>query len=299
MICLIFSFVGCKKLHPTRSNPPSNITNIFGSISDVRTDHSPYMELYVKITDQNNTPIIDFQIGDFAITENNTPLPIDSITYSRTPLSVVLVLDRSGSMDDGSANPPYKQLNEAVIGFINALSLIDMVEIIDFGTTVEISKEFTNDKNELIDTINSHGADMVLTHLWEAAGIGVEEVQKGFGYKLLLVMTDGGDYSSAGTKYPDVYSVANYAKSINQPVYCIGYGTLYDPELQYLAQETGGAFSSASSAQDLTQIYNSFIPTEVDHTLLHYRTREKGTKKVEVYLNYGVFSEKFTSQYSS
>lgn len=301
LLCVIvmIASTGCKKLHPTKTSPPSTITNIIGSVTDVQTVRTPYIELFLKIMDQNNTPILDFQIGDFAVTENNTPVPIDEITYSRIPLSVVLVLDRSGSMgwlSNGAT--PYVQLNQAVNGFIDGLSAIDQVKIIDFGSTVEVRNDFTNDKTALKNIINAHSDEMGGTSLWEAAGIGVREVQEGFGYKLLLVMTDGGD-GGFGSEFPTVGSVITYANSFNQIVYTIGYGTSSDINLQTLALNTGGSFYTASSASELTAIYSSFIPSAVDHALLHYRTRQNGSKDVEVFLNYGVFSKKFTYKYSS
>lgn len=305
LLCMTYPYMGCKKLHPVRSNPSSSITDIRGSISDVNTERSPYVEVYVKITDQANSPILDFQISDFAITENNSPVPLNKITYSRIPLSIVLVLDRSGSMavestKDDQGRYAYEQLNEALVGLIDGLSAIDQVAIIDFDHNADtIDQEFTNDKNLLKDTINSgqsrYGGG---TALWDASALGVHTVQKGFGNKLLLVMTDGQDGGYTAT----VNDVINLAKSYNQNVYCIGYGdsSWWNPfaDLEKLANDTGGAFYETTSADSLLSIYTSFIPSDIDHSVLHYRTREKGEKQLDVFLNYGVFSEKFSSKYS-
>lgn len=306
LLVLLFLMTGCRKLHPARSSPSSNITSIKGSISSIASGRHPYIEILMKIEGTVSggiyEPILDFKKANFAVTENNGPVVLTDITYSREPLSAVLVLDRSGSMIwDGSDIA----LNTAVISFIEGLVGIDAVEIIDFGDEVIIKQKFTNDKDALKDAINSSESFMPATAVWAATGIGIQEIQKAPSVnKILIVMTDGGDnYSDviSSTTYPTVDAVIAFAQSVGQQVHTIGYtqSSISGGRLERLALETGGTYTFTPLAADLIDIYKGFIPSVIDHAVLHYRTLIKGSKSVEIFLNYGPFNEKYTSNYSS
>ncbi|MFH1379839.1 MAG: VWA domain-containing protein [bacterium] len=297
-LCLWYT-LGCTKFNPQRSSPAANIAGIRGSVTSIASGRHPFIEILIKIEGTVSggiyAPIIDFKKSNFAVIENNGPVILTDISYSRAPISAILVLDRSGSM----WGDPHANLNAAVIGFIDGLLGIDEVEIIDFGDSVTIKQAFTNNKDELKDAVNSSESDMLATAVWAGTGIALEETQKASSKNvLLIVMTDGYDnYSEEiSSDYPSVEAVIAYAKSIGQAVHTVGYSSS-DDDLESLALETGGTYNYADTAAALITIYGGFIPSEVNHTILHYRTRESGSKKVEIYLNYGPFNQLFTSNY--
>jgi hypothetical protein len=307
ILLTIFSVTGCKKANPIRTAPSSTYSALRSAITSVSKSNKPYIEVAVKIEGQTSsggyTPIVNFARGDFSILENNDPVIIERISYSRAPISCVLVLDRSGSMGvvSDTASPAYS-LNQAVKGFVGGLIDTDMVMLIDFGSDIKIRTGLTGSRKQLgeaLDTAESLG----MTSLWAAAGVGVDEMAKSpLSQKLLIVMTDGGDNTSSeyvgkGDYSTTVNEVIARALSKGVAVNCIGFSS-YDVDLQNLASSTSGSFHSATSASDLAGIYSSFIPTEIDNTVLNYRSRQGGKKGVNVICNYGNLFTSCTSSYS-
>jgi hypothetical protein len=288
-----------KKLSPSYSTP-SGIDAVRGSITNIVASNNPFIETMLKI--EGHTPagtyqtLLNFQVGDFAITENNSPVVIDALTTSRVALSAVLVLDRSGSMRGTSEI----ELEAGAKAFVGNLLGIDEVEIIDFSDTPTIAQTFTGDIDELKTKIDA-GSSSGMTALWWAAGVGVEEMNKGGNSsKILIVMTDGGESgASYGSDYPSADAVIAYARSLSIQVNCVGLGGFIDTDLSRLSSETGGIYKETPDPSELPGIYLQFFPQVIDHVVLHYRTREKGNKIVDVFLNYGIFSKTFRSQYSS
>ncbi|MBD3272098.1 MAG: VWA domain-containing protein [Elusimicrobia bacterium] len=295
MLTVVMMLSSCRKFTPERSSVAAGAySDLRGSVTSIVASRHPNIEAVVKIeglaTGGVFQSITDFKKGDFAVTENNSPVVIEQLSYSREPISAILVLDSSGSM----YGTPIDDLKTAVTAFINGLLGIDEVEIIEFDTELTITP-FTSTKSDLLAGINNMVASGG-TALWDATSRALDDILNATNpNKLLIVMTDGIDGSST-TTYLDV---RDKALAIDQEINCIGYSDLYDHLLQSLAEETGGTFHSTTSSGDLITIYTDYIPTEINQTILHYRTREKGSKKVEIYLNYGSFSEYFSSQYES
>lgn len=98
--------------------------------------------------------------------------------------------------------------------------------------------------------------------------------------KVLILLTDGENNYGR-----EVSSVVNYAKECNVKVYILGIGDIRelkaDPALSRLAQETGGRFLIAHSAEELNKIYQ-----DID-------AMEKSEIKETQYINYQEAFPKF------
>jgi len=80
----------------------------------------------------------------------------------REPLDVMLVLDRSGTMDDAGATPPQPltDVKEAAKKFINALDPnLDRIGLVSYASYASLDQGLTNDFNAVKGAINGMSAN--------------------------------------------------------------------------------------------------------------------------------------------
>ena len=101
----------------------------------------------------------------------------------RVPLSVVLVLDTSGSMHDN-----LHFLQEAVLSFVYKLEEVDTALVVSFNESVKGSAEFTGDTDRLerfVEGLQAWGG----TSLYDAIHYSLERIKDQPGRKALVVFT--------------------------------------------------------------------------------------------------------------
>ncbi len=301
-ILILGLMTSCERWDPIMEDRDPSVTSINGRISCIDASGFPMVKVYALITDQNNNPVTDLEIGNFNISESGKPGIIHNVHETGIPLYIILVLDRSGSMYPSYGSTGTTDLNNAVKDFLEELDFSrTYVEIIDFGTNVVISQEFTQNENDLISIIDSRepeSAQMGGTALYDAIGKGIDEAgDVAIGSTVVIAMTDGGENSS--TRFTSVSSVIDHANDHDQPVNTIVYGTYWtDPDMQMIANQTDGTYGQASSGAELSQLYVDLIPTEEDHVQIDFRSRVSGSRKLIVYLTYGKLEDKFSKIYS-
>ena len=185
----------------------------------------------------------------------------------KIPLSVVLVLDSSGSMKTN-----MRFLQEAAITFVHKLEDVDRALVVDFNSGVRGSAEFTEDVGRLeqfVEALQPWGG----TSLYDAIHYGLNRIRDQPGRKAVIVFSDGDDTtSSLGEK-----DVIDYARAVEATVYCVGIrgGTgLMDrgPRgfLRKIARETGGAYFFPEKVGDLIRIFSGISDELHNHYLLGY-----------------------------
>ncbi|MDQ2995747.1 MAG: hypothetical protein M3R61_01635, partial [Chloroflexota bacterium] len=68
-------------------------------VTQVDTAHYPDVTLYVGVTGADGKPVGRLAARDFAVTEDGQPVTLADFSGAAGPISTVLVIDRSGSMD--------------------------------------------------------------------------------------------------------------------------------------------------------------------------------------------------------
>jgi len=184
----------------------------------------------------------------------------------RVPLSVVLVLDTSGSMHDN-----LHFLQEAVLSFVYKLEEVDTALVVSFNESVKGSAEFTGDTDRLerfVEGLQAWGG----TSLYDAIHYSLERIKDQPGRKALVVFTDGADTtSSMGDR-----EVVDYARAVEATVYTIGFhgsGMMASSPrgfLRKIATETGGQFFAPDKVGDLAKIFNEISEELKNHYLLAY-----------------------------
>ena len=185
----------------------------------------------------------------------------------KIPLSVVLVLDTSGSMKQNLG-----LLQEAAITFVDKLEDVDTALVVSFNETVKGSVEFTGDSDRLTQFVGGLQA-WGGTSLYDAIRYSLDRIKNQTGRKALVVFTDGDDTTST-TKEPEVI---DYARSVEATIYTVGInpgaGMGGGPNRGFLnrvASETGGQSFFPDKVGDLIRIFSGISEELHNHYLLAY-----------------------------
>ena len=227
--------------------------------------------------------------SDITLLEDGVP---QEVTYfqeakggeEKIPLSVVLVLDASGSM---KPNMPF--LQEAASSFVRKLEDIDSALVVSFNESIKGSAEFTGDDDRLeqfVESLQAWGG----TSLYDAIQYSLDRVKSQAGRKALIVFSDGDDTTSS-IKESDVIDIA---RSVEATVYAIGIqgggpgGGAPKGFLKKIASETGGEFFFPDRVGDLIKVFAGISDELHNHYLLSYTPKRgpDGTfRNIQVKLN--------------
>jgi Ca-activated chloride channel family protein len=185
----------------------------------------------------------------------------------KIPLSVVLVLDSSGSMRNN-----MHFLQEAAITFVNRLQDVDKALVVDFNEGVRGSADFTGDTDRLeqfVEALQAWGG----TALYDAMHYGLNRIKDQPGRKAMIVFSDGADNRSSISEQ----ELLDYARSVEATVYCVGIrgesGLLArSPRgfMRKIAKETGGDYFFPDRVGDLIKVFAGISDELHNHYLLAY-----------------------------
>lgn len=184
--------------------------------------------------------ITDLAQAAFTVYENGTAQPIALFLQDDIPVSLGLVIDNSGSMRTRRA-----KVEAAALAFARASNPLDEMFVVNFADTAHLDVPFTSDVRVLEDGIarmDSIGG----TALRDAVAMAVAYLgdHATRDHKILLVITDGGDNSSAISND----AVRERAERAGIALYAIGVpqadaskAARRRHELDDLTERTGGA----------------------------------------------------------
>src|SRR5829696_242034 len=156
-------------------------------VTQVDAAHYPDITLYVGVTGADGKPVGGLAARDFAVTEDGQPVTLADFAGSAGPISTVLVIDRSGSMDE---NDKLDGAQDAARAFVEQMRPGDRTAIIAFSNAPELIEPFTDDKDRLDRSIRRIRADGS-TALYDSLIAGVDELTPAEGRRALLLLTDG------------------------------------------------------------------------------------------------------------
>lgn len=243
---------------------PSTLDRV--SITQVDTSDYPQVALYVRVHDPAGSLERDLGRADFSIIEDGVAVPVaDFVGAGGSAIRSVLVIDRSGSMDEGNKIDGARDAAQAFVGMVRS---DDQVALIGFNDQVVVLEPFTDDQAILEAAIRRLRADGG-TALYDSIVEGVDLLRDQPGRRALLVLTDGQDCrdldscpDDAGSSHTLAEAIA-YANAANQPVTLIGLGQrgssgddgIDERVLQRIATETRGSYAYSPDAAALTDLY--------------------------------------------
>jgi Ca-activated chloride channel family protein len=203
--------------------------------------------LYVTVTDQTKRLVPDLQREDFEIYDNGKLQQLTNFDNQVTPITVVVMLDTSGSM-----TLALDLVKQAAEEFLIRMLPADKGKVGAFNDKIEVKPEpglaFSNNRDQLIRYLNDLDFGYP-TRLYDAVDYSITQLEPEDGRKVVLVFTDGEDTASrvgAGT-------VNERARAQEVMVYSVGLENDYfngqqrvrtspDRGLRRLSDETGGGF---------------------------------------------------------
>lgn len=209
------------------------------------------------ITDPSNRFVLGLRKEDFRVFEDGTEQTIAHFSGEDAPLSLGLVFDCSGSMDDKLR---FSRL--AAAQFLKTMNVQDEAFLVEFNDSAQLEVEFTSQFEQLQDKLAAmHPGG--LTAMLDAAEMALREMKKAKNpRKAILIISDGGDNHSKYTAHEleslvRAADVQIYAMGVFEPSIRLGMSNeeVSGPRLlAELAEQTGGRAFGASNSNDLPSV---------------------------------------------
>jgi len=234
-----------------------------GQIIGIRLSAAIFAEDTTKASGKNNK-LKEINLKQLGIVHNGEFLcDIDSIICERKkPISIGLVIDRSGSMLGPISNTDQTvRLNAAkssLSSFIKQFSQQDSAFILSFSSNITIDQDWTNDKSKLTSSINGINA-FGSTSFYDAVLAALDKVSTSASpLRALVLLSDGG--RTSGSEWSD--DILNKISQKNIPIYMVALGFTSDPydiegraKMQLIADASRGKVFDVSNSSKLDSVY--------------------------------------------
>jgi Ca-activated chloride channel homolog len=208
--------------------------------------------VFVTVLDAEKRLVPDLVKEDFDVLDNGKPTPIVLFDSEVQPVTVVVMLDTSGSMT-GSLD----LLRAAAEQFLIRLLPADKGVVGAFNDKIQFAGTFTSNRDELVGSLRDldYGNP---TRLFDAIDASLEQLRGIEGRRAILVFTDGEDTFSkasmgrvlerARTEEVMIYSIGLESNMVigNQRI-----RTRPDRGLRKLSDETGGGYFELKKTDEL------------------------------------------------
>jgi VWFA-related protein len=226
--------------------------------------------IQASVRDNRGRPMKGLATRDFEIRDNGQLRPILSFRFDlRSPLSLAILVDMSGSMRIGSKVPMASQALDALLSQLRRGD--DEVALLTFDSRLHSRRDFTRDLDTLRDAL-SDLKPFGTTSLYDATAETARRLAaRSATHKAIIVLTDGIDTSSTLT----ASQVSGLASSIDVPVYVVATVPSVDErammevadrgsssgsaDLRDLAEWTGGQFAFASTFTETVVAASSLV----------------------------------------
>jgi Ca-activated chloride channel family protein len=236
--------------------------------------------VYATVTDAEGRLVPDLTREAFEIYDNGKLQTMSIFSNDIQPITVVMMLDRSGSMQGN-----FRLVEAAGEAFVRRMGPGDKARIGSFAARIQVDPEgFSSNQDELIRILRTELQDEGPTPLWNAVNVGITSLRPEDGRRVVLVFTDGVDNPS-NFKFNNmsVMDVMERAQQENVMIYAIGlessgpprlggrgsggfggFGGFGggrtiregpDPGLPTIAAETGGGYFELTRAEDLKSTF--------------------------------------------
>ncbi len=266
----------------------SGIVSVFAQQQPTFRSGTQVVSLFATVLDGQKRLVPNLIQDDFEILDNDKLQPIVFFDNDVQPITVVVMLDTSGSMT-GSIS----LLKSAAEQFLLRLLPKDKGRVGAFNDKIQFSARFTGNRDELVSELKDldYGNG---TRLWDAVSASLDELQGIEGRRVILIFTDGDDTQSKAR----LGTVIERARADEVMVYSIGLESNYfngqrqvkskpDGGLKKIADETGGGYFELEKTADLAPTFTrvaqelhsqyvlGFAPTLLDNKVHKLTVRMK------------------------
>jgi VWFA-related protein len=231
-----------------------------------------------------NRRYVDVTRDDLRVFEDGGAQTVDTFQEAVDPVSMVLLLDSSGSMKKSA-----ELVKATATDFVRAVRPEDSLALITFADTPKFAHTLTTNRNWTLDAIEKYtpnGGTALYDALWNAL-LTLKGVK---GRHALVVLTDGRDENNPGTAPGSMHSLPDVlalGREVGATVFAIGLGPSVDrPVLEQLADDSGGQTYFASEATTLGDHFHRIVDDLRRRYVLSYTStnakHDGGWRTVEI-----------------
>jgi VWFA-related protein len=233
-------------------------------ITQVDNSKFPNVTVYVSVTNAAGEPV-GVDPATIQIMESGQAMqPVNiqgggaALGGEIIPVTTMLVIDISGSMDKGNK---IGAAQDAAKAYINGMREGDQAGVITFDTQVYRVQEVTPDKAALTAAIDGlkTGSD---TAMYDGILEGTKALEGISGRKAILVLSDGLDNKSSTVEEDIVTAVGPSGLTISAIGFgepgVVGQAGIDEAGLKSLTSRTGGQYAYTSDAASLTAQYQQY-----------------------------------------
>ena len=228
---------------------------VVGLPAQVFRSSSQTVAIYATVVDSDNHLATDLNEKAFEVYDNGVLKPLTLFKSDIQPITVVVMLDTSGSM-----TLDIDLLKDAAERFVLRMLPADRARIGSFSDKIIISPRFTSDRDELVRILNRDIQYGNPTFLWDAIDASMSALAAETGRRVVLVFTDGEDDRSVVMNYKKVLARAVtddfMIYAIGRQTNLLGHLTNPDRNLGPLAAETGGGYYGLKVGADLNTVFS-------------------------------------------
>jgi len=177
------------------------------------------VSIYATVIDKDDRRLVpDLVKEDFEVTDDGKTQKLSFFSNEVRPFSVVVMLDRSGSMAENN-----DRVKDAVAEFIRHMLPDDAARIGSFSSVIRISPDdFTSDQKTLIDILSTDLVGMGASPVWTSIDRSISAVTPRDGRRVVLAMTDGHDRPDPSEHRVKFGDLMDRARSSDVMIYTIG-----------------------------------------------------------------------------
>jgi len=228
-------------------------------VMQLDTSRFPEIDVYVSVTDAEGQPVTTIRPEDFRLSENGQAVALTHASRAgeQNPLTAVLLIDKSGSMNYADKMEAARQAAKSFVGLMRPE---DTTGVIAFDTQVTTVQPLTSTKQALIQAIDGIEAKGD-TALYDALHAAVAMLEPMGGRRAIIAVTDGMNTAGQHTLSETLTLVS--AQDIS--IYTIGlgdpsqgtaaYSGIDEPTLQAIAEASRGYYTYAPEPEELHSLY--------------------------------------------
>jgi len=252
------------------------------TLNQINIERFPEIRIYLTAADERGTPLKGLNANNFGVQENGRTVRVKGVfplERGKEPLSVVLAIDRSGSM----RGQPIKDALRAAKDFLGEMRVIDRVGIVSFDDHVTVVSRPNSDKALLRKAIAkiTVGKDTALN---DAVMNALALLSPFTGRRAVVVLTDGKENRSKASRKETI----NKAIEIGVPVITVGLGEEVDVDaLEAIAGRSGGRAFFAQESSELPNLYRAIARQLINQyrvTLQSGKSLDSGWHRLRVEL---------------
>ena len=240
------------------------------------------VSIYATVVDPEHRLVTNLTEDDFEVYDDGKLQPIALFSNELQPISVVMMLDRSGSMENH-----FDLIRDGAMEFVKKMRPDDRARIGSFANDIRLGPaDFTGDRAALTDVLRHDLQPVGASPVWTSIDRSVAALQTRQGRRVVLIFTDGHDDATPSRATTLLKDVRQRIRLNEVMIYAIGFaveawqqvstggwsspmpgaipsagsrsGVAFakrpkppDPALKELAEESGGGYFEMNPQDDL------------------------------------------------